>query len=112
MKNSCPVQVAEFAVSHNLVAEPAFAWWVPYTMKNGNVIISAIKSRLKVATHKYGVEVPTSYTHAEKFDDNNGNTMWIYSYALEISNVSVAFKILPPEKLPPPGWTKSSGHLI
>ena len=34
------------------------------------------------------------------------------AYALEMSNVSVAFEILPPGKLPPPGWTKSSSHLI
>ena len=44
LKESCPVQVAEFVVAQNLVAEPDFAWWVPYTMKKHNVIISAIKS--------------------------------------------------------------------
>ena len=60
-------------------------------MKKRNVIISAIKSRLKVATHKYGVEVSTSYAHVETLDDNNRNTMWIYAYALEMSNVLVAF---------------------
>jgi len=31
--NSDPVQVAKYAVANKLVHEPAFAWWVPYTLK-------------------------------------------------------------------------------
>ena len=81
-------------------------------MNKRNVIIGAIKSRLKVATHKCGVEVPTSYAHAEKLVDNNRKTMWIDSHELEMYNVFVSFEILTPGKLPPPGWTKPSGHLI
>ena len=31
MKESHPVELAEFAKSRGLASEPAFAWWVPYT---------------------------------------------------------------------------------
>ena len=58
------------------------------------------------------MEVLTLYAHSEKLDYKNRNTMWIDAYALEMSNLLVPFEILPPGKLPPPGWTKSSGRLI
>jgi len=56
-------------------------------MHKRDVSISAIKPRLKVAIHKYGVELPTSYSHAKKLDINNGNHLWIESHVLEIYNV-------------------------
>jgi hypothetical protein len=33
LKESNPVEVAEYSVSTKLVSEPAFAWWVPFTLK-------------------------------------------------------------------------------
>jgi len=44
LRNSHPVQVAEYAVVNKLVHEPAFAWWVPYTLKKQDRIIKATKS--------------------------------------------------------------------
>ncbi|CAJ1962185.1 unnamed protein product [Cylindrotheca closterium] len=32
-KEAYPIQVAEDAVANKLVSEPAFSWWVPYTLK-------------------------------------------------------------------------------
>ena len=60
MKESYPVQVVEYDVAKGISNYPEFSWWVPYTIKKRNAVISVIKSRLKVATHKYGVEIPTS----------------------------------------------------
>ena len=33
LKESKPIEVAEFAVAQGLHDEPAFFWWVPYTLK-------------------------------------------------------------------------------
>ncbi len=33
LKESNPVEVAEYAVANKIASEPAFAWWVPYTIK-------------------------------------------------------------------------------
>jgi hypothetical protein len=41
---SNPVEVAEYAVENKLVSEPAFKWWVPYTLKKKEQIISKIKT--------------------------------------------------------------------
>ena len=59
LKESHPVETAEFAKSRGIDDEPAFAWWVPHTLKKRNAIISAIKVRLRKTTHKYGIEMPT-----------------------------------------------------
>ncbi len=42
MKESNPVQVAEYAESRGISDEPAFAWWVPYTLRKKDIIVSAI----------------------------------------------------------------------
>jgi hypothetical protein len=33
MKEAHPVELAEFAKARKIADEPAFAWWVPYTMR-------------------------------------------------------------------------------
>ena len=44
LKESNPVDVADFAVAENLQEEPAFAWWVPFTLRKRDAIISAVKT--------------------------------------------------------------------
>jgi hypothetical protein len=112
LKESNPVDVAEFAKAQGIADEPAFAWWVPYTLKKRNSIIAAINSRVAQKTHKYGIEVPRSIAHAKKIDEENGNTYWQDVLAKEMYNVSVAFKILEDSEHLPVGWTKSSGHIV
>ena len=112
LKESHPVETAEFAKSRGIDDEPAFAWWVPHTLKKRNAIISAMKGRLRKMTHKYGIEMPTSVDHVMEIDRKNGNTMWKDALALEMYNVGVAFEILEERQKAPPGWSKASGHLI
>jgi len=68
MQECNPVQVAEYAVSRGLDDEAAFEWWVPYTLRKQDVFISAINSRYKATTHKYGIEVPRTITEVLRFD--------------------------------------------
>jgi hypothetical protein len=35
LKESNPMEVADYALVHGLEAEPAFAWWVPFTFRVG-----------------------------------------------------------------------------
>ena len=44
VKESYPVQLAEYAILHKISDEPAFAWWVPYVIKKRERIISKVKS--------------------------------------------------------------------
>ena len=60
LKNSNPIEVAEFAVAQGIDKEPAFTWWVPYTLRRRDRIIAGVNSRVKRTTHKYGIEILTS----------------------------------------------------
>ena len=112
MKEYYPVQIAEYDVSKGIADEPSLYWWVTYTIKKRNVIISAIKAQLKDATHQYGVEIPNSIEHDIRLDAINVNLLWQEALDKEIHIVSVAFEILPTVNPVPDGWKKSSGHLI
>ena len=102
LKESHPVETAEFAKSRGIDNEPGFAWWVPHTLKKRNTIISAMKVRLRKTTHKYGIKIPTSVDHAMETDRKNENTMWKDVLALEMFNVGVAFEILEEGQMAPP----------
>jgi hypothetical protein len=112
MKESHPVDVAEFAVARSIADEPAFAWWVPYTLRKQQAIISKIKARVMKTNRKFGIEIPTDVEHAMRLDTKNGNTFWRNALAKEMNNVGIAFEVLPEGKTAPPGWRKVSGHLI
>ena len=48
IKDSTPVELAEYAVTNGIAHEPAFAWWVPYTLKKRDRVIAGVDAR------KYG----------------------------------------------------------
>ena len=74
MKESHPVDIAEFAKARGIVDESAFSWWVPYTLRKRDVILAAVKSRVRKATHKYGIELTRHTEHAYRIDSANNNT--------------------------------------
>ena len=112
LKESSLVQVALFASSRGIDNEPAFSWWVPYTLKKVDLIICQIKARMKVTTHKYDIEIPRSIKDAKRLNEKNGNTLWMDVLAKEMMNVSVAFNILLKGESAPAGYKKASGHLV
>ena len=60
LKESYPVQVAEYSVGARISMEPAFAWCVPYTLKKRNRIVAKVKSKYWIRTHKFRVRIPKS----------------------------------------------------
>ena len=112
MKESHPVEVAEYARVRGIDNEPAFKWWVPHTLKKRQIILAALKKRIMKTTHKYGIEIPTSVEHAFDFDRKNGNNLWKDVLEMEMYNFGVAFESLEDEKTAPAGYTKVSGPLI
>jgi hypothetical protein len=112
LKESHPIEVSEFAKARGIDDEPAFAWWVPYTLRKRDIIISAIKTRIRKTTHKYGIEIPNNIQHANKIDAANGNHYWRDALAKEMHNVGIAFEVLENDTSPPVGWKKVTGHLV
>ena len=67
---------------------------------------------VRKCSHKYGIEIPTSITHAKRINQKNGNTFWTDAILKEMKNVGIAFTILDMGKKAPPDWTKASGNLV
>ena len=112
LKESNPVDVAEYVTSRKLEDEVAFAWWVPYTLRKKARIIAAVRTRVKRKTHKYGIEIPQSVEDAFRLDRENGNTLWQDALALEMGEIGVAIQFLRNGERPSPGAVKVSGHVI
>ena len=104
MKEAHPVETAEYARARGISNEPAFAWWVPYTLRKREIILAAVKNRIHKTTHKYGIEIPRDMEHAHKIDSRNRNTMWRDALKKEMYNVGVAFEILDEGAHAPHGW--------
>ena len=47
LKESNPIEVAEYVTARYIQEEPAFAWWVPYTLRKRDRIISSFNSRIR-----------------------------------------------------------------
>ena len=111
LKEHYPVQTAEYAKSNSIDDEPAFQWWVPYTLRKRDRIIASVKARIKTTSIKFGIVVPRSLKHARELDIENNNTFWEDAVTLEMGTILPALD-LTEDGVPPPGYTRSSGHLI
>ena len=94
LKELYPVELEEFARARGIDLELAFAWWVPYTLRKRDVILSSVKKMIWKTTHKYRVEIPTSIEHAYEIHARNNNYLWRDTIRKEIMNVIVAFELL------------------
>ena len=93
IRESYPVQVAEFALATHISMEPTFAWWVPFVLKKRNRILAKVKSKYWLRTHKFGIGIPKSVEEAKKIDEQNGNTLWWDTICKEMKNVRPAFEV-------------------
>ena len=76
LKQSNPVELAEYASMNRLLDEPAFAWWAKDVLKRRNRIISKVKSRYWKTTHKFGFKLPHSVEEALKINEETGTDYW------------------------------------
>jgi hypothetical protein len=51
IKESNPIQLAEYAVANKIADETAFAWWIYEVLKRQDRMMYAIKTRYKKRTH-------------------------------------------------------------
>jgi Reverse transcriptase (RNA-dependent DNA polymerase) len=111
LKQSNPIEVAEYAVTNKLVEEPAFAWWVREALRRRDRIIGKVASRYWKRTHKYGVEIPKSVEEALAIDKRTGTDCWRRAIEKEMTNVRVAFEFRD-DNVMPVGYKKIDCHMI
>ena len=113
LKQSNPVEVAEYAVGAKLSGEPAFAWWTHWVLKKRNRIVGKVKTKYWIRTHKFGFKIPKNVQEAKDFDRENGNTLWWDAICKEMKNVRVAFEVFEGTEADIPiGYQKVDCHLI
>jgi hypothetical protein len=99
LKDSNPIELAEYAVSNQIAEEPAFSWWVHNVLSTRHRIISKVKARYWRTTQKFGIELPKTVEEAYKLDEKNGNTFWRDAITKEMARVIQAFE--PQENITP-----------
>ena len=68
LKESRPIEVAEYDVANWIVEELAFKLWVSHMIRKRNQIISKVKSRYWQTTHKFGMRFPKTTEEALYID--------------------------------------------
>ena len=76
LKQSYPIELAEFFQLHVIHKKAAFAWWIPYAERKRKMMISKLKSKYWKITRKYGFNIPKSINEAYEFDEENVNKLW------------------------------------
>jgi hypothetical protein len=112
MKESHPVQVAEYAVAREIAHEPAFAWWVSAVLRRRNRIISAAKTKYARTDSKFGIELPHTVKRALEIDRETGTTFWADALTKEMKTVFPAFEILEDGAIAPVGYQCIPCHIV
>ena len=112
LKESYPIEVAEYAVSTGIDHEVAFTWWVPHVLKKRNRIIAACNKRYLKRTHRFGIRVPKTLREAIEIDRENGNTLWQDAIKKEMSIVRRAFRVLGDDEEIPPAYQEINCHFV
>ena len=111
-KDSCPVQLAECAVQNEIDDKPAFAWWVPCTVKKKAIIVKKVESKHWLRTHKCGIRIPKTVKEAIEIDAENGNTLWWDALMKEMKNVRSAFEVYEGDVNDLVGFQKIKCHAV
>jgi hypothetical protein len=112
LKESNPIEVAEYAVAHKIHKEPAFNWWVHKVSRKRDRLIHKVKTRIQKPNMKFGVEIPSTYQEALELDRINGNTLWQDATKKEMETVDVAFQFLDQDERMTPGYSEITCHLV
>jgi hypothetical protein len=111
LKESHPLQVAEFAYMAGIAGEPAFNWWVGWVIKKRDHIISLVKrqrARYLKQNHKFGIELPKTVEEALEIDRRNNTTFWSNA----IKEMQIGFDILEDGLLPPEDYQFVHCHMV
>jgi hypothetical protein len=100
LKESYPVQTAEYAVNNRISDEPAFAWWVNHILRKRKRIIEKVKTKYWERSHKYGIRLPKTVEEALRIDKETGTDFWRKAIEKEMKNVRVAFEFSDGDLIP------------
>jgi hypothetical protein len=94
LKDSNPIELAEYAVANKIDQEPAFCWWVANVLRKRNRIIAKVKKRYWRTTHKFGIRLPKTVEEAIQIDRETNTTFWTDAIKKEMEKIGVAFEFI------------------
>jgi Reverse transcriptase (RNA-dependent DNA polymerase) len=101
LKESHPLQVAEYAICNKIVEQPAFAYWVREVMRQRDRIIKKVKASAAFSKHtKFGIRVPRTVKEALEIDRMTGTTFWRDAIDKEMAVVRPAFRLDSLDRVP------------
>jgi hypothetical protein len=72
LKETNPVEVAEYAIANNIHQEPAFAWWVNTVMQRRDRIVAKLQKKYWRMDYKFGIRIPKTVDEALQIDKATG----------------------------------------
>jgi hypothetical protein len=93
LKDSNPIELAEYAVLANCIQEePDFKWWVSAALRARNRISAKVKSQYWKTSHKFGVRLPHSVQEALEIDKETNTDFWWQAIQKELKKVMIALE--------------------
>jgi hypothetical protein len=92
LKETNPVELAEYAVANQINTEPALAWWINTVLKKRERIIQKLQKKYWRTEYKFCVRVPKTVDEALQLDKITGTNHWEQALKREMTKVSVAYK--------------------
>ncbi len=112
LKESNPVEVAEYAVLNKISSEPAFVWWVPYTIKKKERILSRVATRYERRNQKFGIEIPKTVKRVLEIDRETGTNFWGKAIRKEMSVILPAVELYEKGVSAPVGYQQIPCHMV
>ena len=111
LKESNPLEVAEYAVANQIADEPAFSWWVRHFLRKRDRVIMKVKARYWKRTHQFGIELPKTIEEALAIDKKTGTDFWRTAVEKEMKVVDKAFEFWDDNEIPI-GYSEIKCHMI
>ena len=112
LKESNPIEVAQYAVMNQISDEPAFAWWVEEVLKIKDRILAKVKTRYWKKIHKFGLELPKTVERALEIDRETETTFWRDAIEKEMKNAVIAFDVKDKDESAPIGIKQIKVHMV
>jgi hypothetical protein len=91
VKESNPIDLAEYTIQNHIDDKPAFKWWVSLVIRKCNCMVNKVKKKYWRTTHKFGIRIPKTVAEALQLDKENGNTYWSDAISKEMSKAKVSY---------------------
>jgi hypothetical protein len=108
VKDSNPIQLAEYTASNQLADEAAFCWWASFMLRKQYRIISSIKAHAKKKQQKF----PKTVQRALEIDKETGTDLWKKAISKEMQHVMCAFHILEEDSPVPKMYKRTPCYMI